>query len=103
MFHEDVVLSSLSKMIINRNLLKIELQDKPFSKKYKEKVISKLQNNLKINLEDLHNFMFFEKVKNQAYNTNKPIKILTKKGKLKDMAKASDQLNVQTLTKFCIR
>jgi len=102
-FHEDVVLSSLAKMIINRNLLKIELQDKSFSKKYKEKTASKLQNNLEIKFEDLHYFMFSDKVTNQAYNTNKPIKILTKKGKLKDIAKASDQLNVQTLTKPVIK
>ncbi len=103
MFHDDIVLSSLSKMIINRSLLKIELQDKPFSEKYKTKVADKLQNELKIKLEDLHYFMFFDKVSNQAYNTKKPIKILTKKGKLKDMAKASDQLNVQTLTKPVVK
>jgi len=103
MFHEDIVLSSLAKMIINRNLLKIELQDKPFTEKYKEKVTSKLKNELKIEDKDLSYFMFFDKVKHQAYNTKKPIKILTKKGKLKDMAKASDQLNVQTLTKPVVK
>lgn len=103
MFHEDIVLSSLAKMIIDRNLLKIEIQDKPFSKGYKEKITKKIKNELKILDEDLHYFMFFDKVENQAYNNNMPIKILTKKGELKDIAKASDQLNVQTLTKPVVK
>jgi len=103
MFHEDKVLSSLSKMIINRNLLKIELQEKSFTNKYEEKIKLKLKNELGIEDKDLHYFMFINKVENQAYNSSKPIKILTKKGKKKDIAKASDQLNVQTLTKPVVK
>ncbi|WP_394343755.1 HD domain-containing protein [Tenacibaculum adriaticum] len=103
MFHEDIVLSNLSKMIINRHLLRIEIQDKPFSEKYKEKIKGNLQNELKIAEENLHYFMFLNSVVNQAYNTTKPIKILTKKGKLKDIAKASDLLNIKALSKPVVK
>ena len=33
MNHEDIVLSKLSNMIINRKLLKVKIQNKPFSQK----------------------------------------------------------------------
>ncbi|MEN8879912.1 MAG: phosphohydrolase, partial [Polaribacter sp.] len=52
---------------------------------------------------DLHYFIFSEEIKNQAYQTEKPIYILSKKGKLKDIAKASDQLNLQALTKPVVK
>jgi len=48
-------------------------------------------------------FVFTDSVTNQAYNSKKPIKILTKKGKLKDIAKASDQLNVQSLSEPVVK
>ena len=44
-------------------------------------------------------FVFKGEISNQAYNKKQPIKILNKKGKLKDIAKASDQLNLQALSK----
>jgi hypothetical protein len=48
-------------------------------------------------------FVFTQQIKNQAYQTEKPIFILNKKGKLKDIAKASDQLNLQALTKPVVK
>ncbi len=102
-YHEDKVLSKLSQMIINRKLLRIELQEEPFSEKYQKKIKINIQNDLGVLDSELHYFMFLDMVSNQAYNTKKPIKILTKKGKLKDIAKASDQLNVRALTKPVVK
>ncbi|WNW02332.1 HD domain-containing protein [Tenacibaculum sp. HL-MS23] len=101
--HEDFVLSSLAKMIIHRNLLKIEMQDEPFTEKYKNEIYKKISENKGIEKEDLNYFVLSSKIKHQAYNTNKPIKIYTKKGKLKDIAKASDQLNLKALSKPVIK
>lgn len=101
--HTDTVLSRLSKMIINRELLKIEVQDKPFSVKKQNKVADKLKKELNFDKKYLNYFMFSGKVANQAYNLEKPINIITKKGKLKDIAKASDQLNLQTLSKPVVK
>ena len=103
MFHDDFILSSLSKMIINRDLLKIELQDHSFTEKYITKIKNKLREELAVDEKDLHYFVFANVVENQAYKTKDPINILTKRGKLKDIAKASDQLNVKALTKPVVK
>lgn len=102
--HSDIILSKLSKMIISRNLLKIEIKDKPFTEKYQQKIKDKLKNTLSISNKEIeYYFVFVGEIKNQAYNKEKPIKILTPKGKLKDIAKASDQLNLQALTKPVVK
>jgi HD superfamily phosphohydrolase len=97
--HEDIILSELSKMIINRNLLKIQLQDQPISaeevKEQEEKLIKKLD----IETNQVSYFVFEGTVRNQAYNTKNPIKILLGKNVMIDIASASDQLNLQALTK----
>ncbi len=101
--HEDFVLSTLAKKIIDRNLLRIEIQEKPFSEEYIEKRRRKLQKLVNLTDEELEYFVFSNKIKHQAYNSDKPIKIYTKKGKLKDIAKASDQLNLKALTKPVVK
>ena len=101
--HDDFVLSSLAKMIIHRNLLKIEIQDEPFTEKYKNEIDKKVLENSTIKSEDLNYFVLSNKIKHQAYNTDKPIKIYSKKGKLKDIAKASDQLNLKALSKPVVK
>lgn len=103
MQNSDMILSKLSKMIINRELLKIEIQNTPFSTKKQDKVADKLKKELNIADENLHYFIFLGNVVNQAYNPKKPINIITKKGKLKDIAKASDHLNLQTLSKPVVK
>ena len=97
--HSDSVLSKLSQMIMNRNLLKIEMRNEPFSLSEKEEYKQGLSNTSRIKENELHYFMFESSVSNQAYNLNKPIKILYARGKTEDIVKASDQLNLQALTK----
>ncbi len=101
--HDDFVLATLAKKIIDRNLLKIEVQEKPFTEEYIKKRQNKLQKLANVSDDELAYFVFTNKIKHQAYNTEKPIKIYTKKGKLKDIAKASDQLNLKALTKPVIK
>lgn len=101
--HEDFVLSKLSKMLVHRSLLKLELQNKPFSQTYKDKIEKKVKSKLEAQENTIACFVFEDSVSNQAYNKQKPIKILTKKGKLKDIAKASDNLNIEALSKPVIK
>ncbi len=103
MFNEDKVLSSLATMLINRKLLKIEMQDKPFTKEYISKKETKYSERLRLSDSEISYFVFNDSTSNQAYNSEKPIKILSKKGKLKDIASASDQLNLQALTKPVVK
>ena len=101
--HEDFILSTLATKIIDRSLLKIEIQEKPFTDEYIEKRRRKLRKLVKLSEQELEYFVFSNEIKHQAYNTKKPIKIYTKKGKLKDIAKASDQLNLKALTKPVVK
>ncbi|CAL2084516.1 HD domain-containing protein [Tenacibaculum sp. 190524A05c] len=102
-FHEDFVLSKLSKMIIERKLFGIELQDKPFSEKKINKLKSQLKEAFDIPEEYIDYFIFLDTASNQAYNIEKPIKILNKKGKVKDIVKASDHLNLKSLSKPVVK
>jgi hypothetical protein len=101
--HEDKVLSTLSKMIVERKLLKVEIQSEPFSDVYISSKLKKIQEKLNFTEAEINYFVFSQEIKNQAYTTEKPILIINKKGKLKDIAKASDQLNLQALTKPVIK
>ena len=96
--HEDKVLSLLSKMIIHRKLLRIEIQQKEFEKSDLDNKIKTVARKLNLSNKEAKFFVFLKKISNQAYQQEKPIFILNKKGNIKDIAQASDQLNLQALT-----
>ena len=102
-YHSDNILSSLSKMIINRKLLKVEVQQNIFLEENINKIKYKIKQSFKLSEKDLEYFVFQKKIENQAYNPLKPIQILNKKGKLEDIVNASDQLNLFALTKPVIK
>jgi HD superfamily phosphohydrolase len=98
--HEDFVLSNLCEMIINRNLLKIKMKKKSIKKKSLEKHIKKLVNKYNITKAEAQYFVFTGSVSNQAYQIkHQNINILHKSGKIEDIVKASDQLNLKALSK----
>ena len=96
--HTDKVLSLLSQMIIDRKLLRIEIQKDKFDEIELNKKIKEVSEKLQLSENEAKFFVFSKKIINQAYQQEKPIYILNKKGNLKDIAKASDQLNLQALT-----
>jgi HD superfamily phosphohydrolase len=99
--HDDFILSSLSKMIINRDLLKIKVSDVkvPTEDLHILKDRFALENN--ITLADTSYFIFKGKIKNQAYSKEaEPIRILKKDKTIEDVVEASDQLNLKSLSKF---
>ncbi|WPR70710.1 HD domain-containing protein [Flavobacterium sp. NG2] len=98
--NDDYILSSLSKMIINRDLLKIKLSsDKPTIDDLdilKEKFAQ--ENNL--SLQETNYFIFKGKIKNQAYSIEaEPIRILKKDRSVEDVFESPDQLNLKSLSK----
>ncbi|QVY66220.1 HD domain-containing protein [Polaribacter sp. Q13] len=101
--HSDKILSLLSNMIVDRKLLRIEIQQKEFEAEELNKKINNVSNKLELSENEAKYFVFTKKIKNQAYQQEKPIFILNKKGKLTDIAKASDQLNLQALTNPVIK
>lgn len=98
--HPDKILSELSKGIVYRRLLKIELQNDKFSDEYLQKI--RIQTSKKYNLknDELEYFVFSDITSNYAYDPHGgKIKILYKDGKTLDIAEASDQLNISVLSK----
>ena len=98
--HTDFVLSSLSKMIINRDLLKIIVLDEKVNAeqllKYKNKIISLYS----LSDKEASYFVFKGKLKNQAYNKeSEPIRILRKDGEIENLVDSSDLLQVKALSK----
>jgi len=100
--HDDFILSFLSKSIINRNLLKIELQEEPFSKIKLNQVRKMTMNKFNIKNDIIDLIVFTDSVKNNAYSEkkNETINILCKNNELKDIAVASDVSNVAVLSQI---
>lgn len=98
--HDDYVLSSLSKMIINRDLLKIKISEEKYTQEDADTYISAYSRLHNISLQDAGYFVFKGKIKNQAYNKEaEPIRIFKKDKTIEDVVTASDQLNLKALTK----
>ena len=96
--HPDTVLSVLSRNIIERKLLKIELQDNKFDTSYINKIKLKAAKIYDINSEHCSHLVFTNQIDNKAYNPKKDkINLLFKDGRIMDIAKAADQLNISVL------
>lgn len=98
--HPDFVLSHLSEMIINRNLLRIKLKKNKIKEANRNKHIQHLMDTYKLSRNEAEYFVFTGEISNQAYQLNHhKINILRKSGKIEDFIKASDQLNSKALSK----
>ncbi len=99
-FEDDFILSSLSKMIINRDLLKVKLSSEKFEKDEIETMKDVFCSQNSISREESNYFIFKGKIKNQAYNkTLEPIRILKKDTTVEDVVEVSDQLSLKALSK----
>ncbi|RIA09793.1 hypothetical protein OE09_1639 [Flavobacteriaceae bacterium MAR_2010_72] len=99
-FHSDFVLHNLCDMIINRDLLKIKIKSKVIKPELLHVHISKLMGRYQITEEEAQYFVFTGEIANQAYQQNaQKISVLYKSGKVGDIVKASDQLNLKALSK----
>jgi len=99
-YHEDFVLRNLCDIIINRDLLKVKLKNKPINKALLKEQKNALIKAYDISQSEADYFVFSGEITNQAYNISKEqINILFKTGKVKNIIKASDQLNLKALSK----
>ena len=98
--HKDKVLSLLCTKIIERKLLKIELQDQPFELEYILEIQKKTEAKFNINPNESKHLVFTDKIDNKAYNPKKDkINLLYKNETIVDIADAADQLNISVLAK----
>ncbi|MEA1785290.1 HD domain-containing protein [Arenibacter sp. GZD96] len=99
-YHPDFVLSKLCTMLVNRELLKTKMRTQPFSAEKVEKCKKAFQQRHDLSSEEAAYFVFSGRVTNTAYNPNyQTIRILKRNGKLQDIAKASDHVNIRALSK----
>jgi HD superfamily phosphohydrolase len=98
---DDFILSTLSKMIINRDLLKIKLSAEKIPMEESQSLKEEFAEQHHISALDAGYFIFRGKIKNQAYSKEaEPIRILKKDKTIEDVVEASDQLNLKSLSKL---
>lgn len=99
-FHDDYVLQNLCRMILNRDLLKIQItEDKP-DKADLLLLKNKFMQIASISEKESAYFVFKGKLKNQAYSkSSAPIYILKKDNTIEDVVEASDQMYLKALSK----
>jgi HD superfamily phosphohydrolase len=98
-YHDDKVLSTLCKAIIDRNLLKIRLQAEPYS----EERIRELRNQTKVSLgvteEEVGYLVFTGIAKNTIYNPkDERINILFRDKTVKDISAVDNPIIQQSMT-----
>ena len=99
-FHNDFVLSNLSKMILNRTLLKIKFKNNPVSDSKVETMTQQMVKIHKLSSKEASYFVFNGSVSNLAYDQKQGgLKILYKNGKVKEVISASDHLSLKVLSK----
>ena len=102
-FYPDAVLSKLSKMLLNRDLLKIKVRLNDFEEQ-KIKRLQKLSLAKGIDEKDMKYFVFTGVMTNRAYNPEKEIiKILTKNGRVVELSKTSEAINLEPLSQVTER
>ncbi len=98
--NSDPVLSKLSKMLINRRFFKIEMQNEPFNKTYIENIKKAASHFMRSNEHETDYFVFQDVTTNYAYDPyNANINILFRDGSVKDIADASDMLDISMISR----
>lgn len=98
--HSDFVLSLLCKNFIDRKLFKVEVRAEATDGRVQEAMLQKYMAYFRISKEEALYFMGDEIVSTDTYRSEDDnINILMKDGSIKDIAEASDMLNIQVLTK----
>ncbi|MBP9068373.1 MAG: HD domain-containing protein [Bacteroidia bacterium] len=96
---DDRILNLLCNKLIDRQLFRTELQNTPILTAHKNKMIERGMKKYKVSRKECSYFVYADSVNNSAYLDSKfHINILMNDGSLKDVADASDQLNLQKLS-----
>jgi len=98
--HSDTILAKMCNMLVNRNLLRVELRNGKLNHAYFDQIKELAQNQLSLSQDELNYLVFCGEVSNTTYQNEKSgIKILYKNGSLVDFAQASQQYDLNILTK----
>ena len=98
--HPDKVLSTLSLGMINRNIFKVEISSEPISEDRKKELTLHISQQLGITLSEANYFVSTPSIEKNMYDpADDSIDIIYKDGTIKNIAEASDMLNISLLSK----
>jgi HD superfamily phosphohydrolase len=101
MKHDDRVLAELCRMLVERDLFKIGIYNKPFPKNRVDSLRKDFAKEFQISKKDASFFINDGKLSNSAYELrNSKINVLMKNGDIIDIASASDLPNIKALSKI---
>lgn len=102
--HHDIVLSELSKAMVNRNLFKIEISEFPFDEDRSSELKQKFAKKYHITEQEACSFISSDKLSTNMYSEkDDSIDILYKNGSVKDISSASDMFNIELLSKKVVK
>lgn len=98
--HPDKILSLLANDLVNRKTFKVEIYDEPLPPSRLEDFRKQLSSRFGVSEEEANYLMSWNVVQKDMYDINDDkISILYKDGTCKDIAEASDLLNINLLSK----
>ena len=98
--HDDKILSTLAKDLLDRKIFKVEVHEEPITKERIEELKETIARNMGIPPEDAHYMMSVNTISKDMYNVDDDsIGILYKNDEIRDISEASELLNVQLLSK----
>lgn len=98
--HDDKVLSTLSKGLIDRHLFKVEVSPSPLTKSQKDKLLGQIAQHLQISRKEAGYFFCTSTIENNMYKKeDDSIEIIFNDGTTKNIADASDMLNISLLSR----
>lgn len=99
--HEDNILADLSNRLLERRLFKIILSNEPIKKQDIEQIKKSIKNKYGLLSSETPFYFSHGEVTNAAYvMEGQSIKILTKKGEIKDILEAADLPNIKAMSKI---
>jgi HD superfamily phosphohydrolase len=98
--HPDIVLSELCKAFTNRRLFKVLVSTEMVDESIRQQYLKQYQQHFGVTTFEAEYFLGDETVSTDTYSSGDDnINILYKDGTIKDIADASDMLNISVLTK----
>lgn len=98
--HNDIILSTLSQGMVNREVFKVEVSAQPPTEEQIDTISERIANQLHINKKDSHYFISTTSIEKNMYNpADDSIDILYNDGSTTNIAEASDMLNISVLSK----
>ena len=98
--HPDKVLAILANNLINRRIFQVEINDQPFPQERVNNIRKEIAQHYNLTQTEADYLMSLSEIRKDMYDVNDDhIDILYKDGTIKDIAEASDILNIALLSK----